>query len=1053
LPDLDAAGQRRVTQRLMELYRVAGRVEAYEGLVRVELERQDLPSDVRARLARDLAASLASRGEIGPALDMLVPVAAQRPRDEQLQEELLVLAERLENTPRRIDALRQLVVCSLEEHTRLERLRTLAALLEEQGDEEGALPYYAEIALLRPEPRALVALERDAERRGDYAELVGLFARRAALASSPDEVRRIRLRRAAVLEQRLGKPEDARNELEGLLRETGEHLSVLRMLADSNERLGSPERAAPLWEQASKLASSLEERVELRLRAARAHHQAGDLDAARAVLQRDAEVVAHPAVNDLVKTLDREAHDPTLRAQSFERLAAGTAHPANARAQWLVEAAHAYISAGDLDKAAGTAEGALRLAPNLIDAQLTLRWCKHLENGPGSAEQARLMVAELRAIRGVLTPQQAEVRTFLIAEALDAAVGAGAGLRELRGMEADLGPLPLIALGIAERQEQSNPDAALGSYEQALQGDLRQARAPGAVAMAAASLARRLGKLTHALEFLERAAADPSTREAARDLEYAIRAELERPRGAASAPNAAQLEAPRAPTPLDIERLKWPQTSSPDRILSPVPAPHSSPPGGLQTPRDATETVGRYSIRTPGQPEPVSDAMSPAPPSSGPVSPVQAAGRYSAHAEPEVIGIAHASPRGLRSAQEISSPRIVISHGLADAGSIPPADDAEAALLRELLEAGPGAVDAGRRLIGILEHYPDRTHDLVTVCRRVVELLPGDQGALERLHAAARADKNFGYARAIEHVMSLTSASGASIAPPPLSDQPEQPELVRAMLFRDTLTNGAQALAFVWEGAEHVFRRDATAYGITGLERVQLGAPMPLARVYSSAARALGATRTALYQRRTPGSISLSVALMSPPAVIISGEIREESSALRFHLGAMLTAAMSEYALLFGTSESEARAVLRALALAFGPPQRQSHGSLAQAANLAEVLWESVPARSQRRLRELCDVPDELEYEVVMESAWHALRRAGLFVCGDLEAALRETCSTLGLSDENLRQPGGLAALCAANEAAKDLVSLATSPMYAETRWQPARGGGQRHSTGQWVVH
>jgi cellulose synthase operon protein C len=272
---------------------------------------------------------------------------------------------------------------------------------------------------------------------------------------------------------------------------------------------------------------------------------------------------------------------------------------------------------------------------------------------------------------------------------------------------------------------------------------------------------------------------------------------------------------------------------------------------------------------------------------------------------------------------------------------------------------------------------------------------------------------------------------------------------VKGLLFRDGLTAGAQALALVLEGADHVFRRDAATYGITGLERVQLGAPTPLGRVYTSAARALGLTRTPFYQRRGSVAVSVSVALLSPPALLLNGEIVDESPELWFHMGAMLTAAMPEYALLFGSPESEARAVLRALVLAFGPPERQSHGGLTAFANLAEVLWESVPARSQRRLRELCDVPAELEYDAVLAGARRALRRAGLFVAGDLRVALRETCAEEGIDSDLLARQDGLSELCQASPHVRDLVSLATNPVYAESRWH-ARRRDQSFPSGGW---
>jgi hypothetical protein len=60
-----------------------------------------------------------------------------------------------------------------------------------------------------------------------------------------------------------------------------------------------------------------------------------------------------------------------------------------------------------------------------------------------------------------------------------------------------------------------------------------------------------------------------------------------------------------------------------------------------------------------------------------------------------------------------------------------------------------------------------------------------------------------------------------------------------------------------------------------------------------------------------PIGVTVSPASCSTAAVILSGDVRQESPELRFHLGAMLAAATPQYALLFGSPESQGRAVLR----------------------------------------------------------------------------------------------------------------------------------------------
>ena len=194
------------------------------------------------------------------------------------------------------------------------------------------------------------------------------------------------------------------------------------------------------------------------------------------------------------------------------------------------------------------------------------------------------------------------------------------------------------------------------------------------------------------------------------------------------------------------------------------------------------------------------------------------------------------------------------------------------------------------------------------------------------------------------------------------------------MLFRQA-TPANEALGLVWEGAERLLRQELSDYGITGVERVNLAAPTALASAYSDAARALGLHRVALFQRRGPEPFSLRVALLSPPAIIASGEVLEQKAALDFAVGSALAAAMPAHALLFGMPEVKARELLDGLLLAFGPPRRAPEGAAAVAA-VAEMLWQAIPARDQRRLRQLCEDPERMSYEDALRSARRTARLA-----------------------------------------------------------------------------
>lgn len=975
-------------RRLVELYGRAGRRDALEALLRGELEKSELSGADRARAVRDLAALLAARGDPERALELLSDLARERGDDELVLGDMVALARQAGDRRREAEALGRLVDMEQNDTARAGLLRDLAPLLESQGDVDHAFERWGQLLAIAPDDvDALSALQREAEKRGDYDKLVALLARRASLASMVEDVRRLRLHRAMVMEQRLGRPDEARAELQALVAATGDNLGVLRVLADLEERLGAPLQAAPLWFRASAIARDRDEAADLGRRSCEAYLAGGDVESARRVIE-GMEAWAHsPHLLELAVQVERRDNNPLALAAALEDLALASEESPMARAALLVEAANASEAGGDDAAATARAARAVRIAPLSLTAQLTAHRLEYIQGALESPERARMCVAELRGARGELDPSEAELKAFLVAEALDIAVGGDASLRELKRAEDEIGVLPLIALGLAERLARGGaPADALPLFEIALAGDLRRLRDRGQVALAAAATARRCGQRERALAYLEVAASEPGTRAEALGMQAEIRDRRRDATGPHATPAASTSELPPPP-----------RTSS-------RPPPFAS----------------RYSLSgdvaedDTAEPPPVRRASSRPPPRRSSRPPPRQSSR----------------PPPSQSVPESE-------HGRRASATFEAINAVEISLLDAL---GRGSVEAGRELIRQLENRAERTHDLLGACRRVALLVPGDRWVLEKLHEAAQVDRHHVHAHAVAHVLAAFDRSLDPVPPPPLYDQPEHPEHVLGLLFRDTMTPALEALSIVWEGAEHVFRRDPGTYGVTGLERVPFGAPTPLGRVYSGAARALGLTRAPLFQRRSsPGSITLSVALLSPPALILSGEVRQETPELRFHVGAMLAATLPQHVLLFGAPETQTRAVLKGLALAFGPPKQSERGGLGAAASLAEVLWESIPTRLQRRLRELCDDPAALDYEAALAAGRQSIRRAGLFVAGDLGVAVRETCADDGIPLRTLEEPDGLASLCSSSPAVADLVRVATSSQYAEARWQPAR--------------
>ncbi len=93
---------------------------------------------------------------------------------------------------------------------RLLVLRELAPLAQELGDRGAAVALYEAIARLDlTDMHAVEIVEQDASDRGDHAAVAALLARRIEVALAAGHAARLRLRRAALLEQRLGLLDEA----------------------------------------------------------------------------------------------------------------------------------------------------------------------------------------------------------------------------------------------------------------------------------------------------------------------------------------------------------------------------------------------------------------------------------------------------------------------------------------------------------------------------------------------------------------------------------------------------------------------------------------------------------------------------------------------------------------------------------------------------------------------------------------------------------------------------------------------------------------------------
>jgi hypothetical protein len=230
--------------------------------------------------------------------------------------------------------------------------------------------------------------------------------------------------------------------------------------------------------------------------------------------------------------------------------------------------------------------------------------------------------------------------------------------------------------------------------------------------------------------------------------------------------------------------------------------------------------------------------------------------------------------------------------------------------------------------------------------------------------------------------------------------------------------------------------RDAASYGISGIERVLPGPSSAIARLYDVAIRVLDVPRIPLFVARSTAAASVESrgALLSPPSVILAGDVRQETATLRFELGRGIAAALPHNVLRSALPKAEGRAVVEALRTAFGPPERGRQVT-ARVASLAESFWQMIPPRAQRRLQEVLRTAAIADYGELFEAALQSGRRVGMFLAGDFACAAR---SLLAESTSGMREPPSLTnlrALCLGVPALADLLRLAVRPEYADARW------------------
>ncbi len=1167
-----------VARELNDALVAAGRGE--DAVLR-ELARSEIPKPERAVRWEELARIREERGDVSGAADALLQAATEEPTGARWSA-VERAAEASGREHIRVDALQHLADLARAGQTS-EAVRAVLKRLARAEGARGALSAaeaaWREVMELEPtDSEADVAIEALLVARGSFDDLSEHLAERAArLAKSAasedkDKLRAVRLRRAAILEQRLTRLEDACVELEQVLVDHPGHPSALRWLADLYERSGEPQKALPALERLFTSTTEELEYVSLGTRRVRALLASGDMaQAQKAIMELRARAPTAIAVAEARVDVARASQVPAELGNALADLARVSVDEPRVRSELLVEAAQAAARAGETEASLTRAREAARLAPDAASTQLFARGLEYRLRGAGTRDDALTTIASLERLSAegaggdpkattTLEPEDVALRAFLLAEAEDVVNGLGAGDATLKKCLAQVGAQPLVALGLAERAARSGRhEEAYRFYTEAVYGNLLGLRRPGRVAMSAAESASLAGDIPSTQRFLNEAAKDPETRTEAlrrvakvalsRDdtvkarsvlrgladgLSGADRAEIlaELARALLSSGNPSErLEGDRtmreaidhAPatnaaalrTELDKFRARSPSQANMAAVRpGPKPTRGVTPPLGTSASRPeednvptrivATTSSGkvkaapgtteeqakddsdrelpqdemptrRLSIEIPGIPK-----IPPAPPPLL-VTPEEEAPIHSVRHPP--LGTDRPPPFPAEPERKLPTPppplvaptRVSEPAQRASISEIPTTPAGKVAKARARLVHGSreeaekllsdalreGSIEAADLLDQLLRDEPARRSALLKVRRQAVELNPGSIPRLVALRDAARADQNTNYVRAIEHVLRAFDKVAGPVVPPPLSAQNAQPGIL-TLLTRHSHEPAGEAFGVVWEGATAVFAKSAAAAGLTGLERVVPGPTSALSRVYEVALRLLDTPRFALFHKRpmlgkpkkgelpfeeesTP--LSVSVALLSPAAAVLTGDAREDCAELRWVLGEALSCVLSHNALVLGLGP-EAQSLWTVLLGAFGPPGLVTVDR--KDAQLADMLWQTLAPRTQRKLKELLASSDATPFELVLERAKQSGRRVGMFLTGDFGHAARTTLKDFPQGDaEELERPGGLERLCAQLPSLADLLRLAVRPEYADARWHLPTPASQRLASGR----
>ncbi len=323
----------------------------------------------------------------------------------------------------------------------------------------------------------------------------------------------------------------------------------------------------------------------------------------------------------------------------------------------------------------------------------------------------------------------------------------------------------------------------------------------------------------------------------------------------------------------------------------------------------------------------------------------------------------------------------------------------------------------------------DTRDEALAIQRRRVTEDPARLDALVGMASLYRAMQMPLEADVVDAVHAVLSGRAVSSHPTPIQDLAEGIEGVERVLAPSGLALWSELGGILWEARGTPWRREATRVTRES-ERPWIDPASDASKMVSVALRLLELPRSTPWALRDDVSGGITVVASHPPGVAMAVTMARDTPRARYRLGRALEGTRPGNVLAATLNDTEGEGLVAAVHAAFG---ELSDGARVDAsvAHLATLLQDGIPARAQRRVRDIVgDFGRRLAWTPWRTAVEAVCSRAGMLLSGDFGVAVGEILARDTDAPPDPRQA------IQSHEPLRELTRFATSKEYLLLRWQ-----------------